>query len=101
MKILSLSKFTEQGDHRSFTQIVAEGYMLTDWICEDYPNHYKHYWTKCIPGIFTGEREIEVCIEDDKVIGIAILKRNSEEAKNLHTLCIRFVSGKGLCDKTS
>ena len=99
MKILSLSKLNEQGDHRRFAQIVAEGYMLTDWICEDYPDHHKHYWTKCVPGIFTGEREIKVCVEGDKVVGIVVLKRSSQEAK----ICTLYVSdlyrGKGYATK--
>jgi len=80
-----------------FSKVVAEAYVLTDWINKDYPNHFDHYWSKYVPGIFLGERDVVVCYVDNKIAGVSIIKKDEQESK-LSTL---FVSesfrGMGIC----
>ena len=56
-------------------------YMATDWICKDYPDHCDHFFSKYVPGIFDGEREIIACYIDNKIAAVAILKKDTEERK--------------------
>jgi ASC-1-like (ASCH) protein/GNAT superfamily N-acetyltransferase len=71
-----------------FSRIVAESYNITDWICDDYPKHFEHYWTKYVPGIFKGERQIVAAYIGNRIAGVAILKRDAEETK----ICTLFIS---------
>lgn len=61
---------------------------MTDWICKDYPLHCEHYFTKYVPGIYDGEREIIACYVGDKIAGIAVLKKDATERK-VSTLCVK------------
>lgn len=82
------SDLLKAGENKKFAKMVAEAYMITDWICKDYPDHCDHYFSKYVPGIFDGEREIITCYIDGKVAAVAILKKDDEEQK-ISTLFVR------------
>lgn len=74
-------------NRKLFSRVIAESYNITDWICGDYPKHHEHFWTKYVPGIFVGDRQIIACYVRNKISGVAILKKDSEETK-LSTLYV-------------
>ena len=55
--------------------------MITDWLCRDYPSHCNHFYSKYVPGIFGGEREIISCYVDGKIVATAFLKKSKTELK--------------------
>lgn len=82
------SDLLKAGENKKFAKIVAEAYMATDWICKDYPDHCDHYFSKYIPGIFEGEREIITCYINGKIAAVAILKKDTDE-KKISTLFVK------------
>lgn len=75
------SGLLKAGKNKQFAEMVSDVYAITDWICEDYPDHFDHYFSKYIPGIFSGEREIIACYIDEENVAVAILKKDNEERK--------------------
>lgn len=75
------SDLLKSGDNQQFSRLIAESYMLTDWISKDYPDHCDHFYSKYVPGIFDGEREIITCYVDGKIAATAFLKKDAEERK--------------------
>lgn len=65
--------------HSEFIDLISKSYLITDFICEDYPNHFKWYWEKTVPDIFTGKREVISCIVDNNVVATSILKNDDEK----------------------
>lgn len=82
------SDLLKAGANKKFAKVIAEAYMITDWICEDYPDHCDHYFSKYIPGIFDGEREIITCYMDNRIAAVAILKKDNDE-KKISTLFVK------------
>ena len=82
------SDLLKAGENKKFAKIIAEAYMVTDWICKDYPDHCDHFFSKYVPGIFDGEREIITCYIDNKIAAVAILKKDTEERK-ISTLFVK------------
>ena len=74
-----VSDLLKAGENKKFAKIIAEAYMVTDWICKDYPDHCDHFFSKYVPGIFDGEREIIACYIYNKIAAVAILKKDTEE----------------------
>lgn len=70
-----------QTDKIKFSKLASDSYTVTDWITKDYPKHFEHFWTKYIPGIFSGEREIIGIYDSCKLVGLVILKKDEKEAK--------------------
>lgn len=75
------SGLLKSGENKRFSKIVAESYMITDWISKDYPDHCDHFYSKYVPGIFDGEREIIACYINGKIAATVILKKDDEERK--------------------
>lgn len=75
------SDLLKAGENKKFAKVIAEAYVATDWICKDYPDHCDHYFSKYVPGIFDGGREIIACYFGDKIAAVAILKKDSQEQK--------------------
>lgn len=84
--ILSAQTLLRERDFLQLNDLIYQTYELTDWITKDYPNHFKHFYTKYVPGIFEGTREILAYYEGMRAEGICILKRG-DEAK----VCTLFV----------
>lgn len=76
-----VSDLLKSGENKKFSKVIAESYMLTDWISKDYPDHCDHFYSKYVPGIFDGEREIVTCYIDGKIAATAFLKKDAEERK--------------------
>ena len=83
-----VSDLLKANENKKFAKIIAEAYIATDWICEDYPDHCDHYFNKYIPGVFDGEREIITCYINNKIAAVAILKKDTEERK-ISTLFVK------------
>lgn len=79
-KIISAIGLAKE-DHKVFAKLIAKVYGLTDGNCDDYPNYFNWYWTKMVPAILNGTREILVCIIDKKIAGVVLLKNEEGEAK--------------------
>lgn len=68
-------------NHKAFGELVAKAYSITDYICEDYPDHFEWYWGKTVPAVLKGTREILVCTVNNKIAGVAFLKNEDGEKK--------------------
>ena len=94
--VVKVIKLSEHRTQPNFDFLADQAYLLTDWICEDYPQHFQHYYHKYLPSLELGTREILLCMDDNQPVGVAILKDDGEE-KKISTL---FVSqshrGKGI-----
>ena len=78
---LRASSLLKDGNNRRFAELVSQCYLMTDWITRDYPDHVDHYYSKYVPGIFDGEREIIACVADGKYVATAIMKKTDDEKK--------------------
>lgn len=78
---VSASDLVKAGKRMKFSKLVAESYMVTDWISDDYPDHVEHFYAKYVPGVFAGEREIISCYVGGKIAATAFLKKDEEERK--------------------
>jgi len=100
MKVISALDLLKQEDYLALNGLICQAYEITDWIVKDYPNHFKHFYTKYVPGLFRGDREILGVIEGFKLQGVCILKKSekkistifiTEEARGQH-LATRLLS---------
>lgn len=97
MKIYTLSSLIS--NHKLFSKLAHYAYSVTDYICEDYPNHFEWYWTKEIPRVFNGTGEIVVCTIDSNVAGVAFLKNDAMESKICTFLVLEGYRGKHVASK--
>lgn len=80
-EFLEARELLEAGDNLTFSRLIGDSYRITDWISEDYPDHCRHFYTKYVPGIFTGERNIIAVYSIRGIAGTVILKKDEEECK--------------------
>ena len=76
-----------------FMDLATRIYMITDFICEDYPRHKEWYFTKQLPAIVGDERNILFARNPEnpnEIISMACLKKDNEEQK----ICTLYVSDK-------
>ena len=71
-----------------FSKLVYQTYLLIDFIGEDYEHLCEWYWSKAVPWIFTNRMEFFLALDNEKVIGVLIAKKENEERK----ICTLFVS---------
>lgn len=71
----------------AFSDFVNKAYVLTDFLNSLYPDYTKWYFSKVIPGVIEGNREILICTIDKSVAGILILKNQATEKK----ICTLFI----------
>ena len=93
IKIESLKNYLGTISHDEFIKLATNIYMITDFICKDYPKHKEWYFTKQLPAIVGGERNILFVRNpenQDEIISIACLKKDKEERK----ICTLYVSDK-------
>lgn len=89
IKIESLKNYLGNGE--KFIDLATRIYKITDFICEDYPNHKNWYFTKQLPAITTDERNILFVRspeDENKILAMACLKKDYEEQK----ICTLYVS---------
>lgn len=81
MQIISATKLVARKKHSTFAKVVAKAYAVTDYICKDYPEHFNWYWSKTVPAVLKGTREILICTVNQEVAGVAFLKKEDGEKK--------------------
>lgn len=87
-EVVKASDLLKEEKGKSFAKLIAESYMITDWICKDYPLHCDHFYSKYVPGVFDGEREIISCYIGGKIVATAFLKKDESERK-ISTLYVK------------
>ncbi len=91
LEIESLKDYIGNISSENFLKLATKIYMITDFICEDYPKHKEWYFTKQLPGIIKDERNILFARNPenyDEIISMACLKKDNEEQK----ICTLYVS---------
>ena len=94
VKIENLKDYLNILDKNEFEKLATKIYMITDFICEDYPKHKEWYFTKQLPAtIQSDERNIIFARNPDnydEIISMACLKKDYDEQK----ICTLYVSDK-------
>ena len=94
INIESLNNYVGIISEEETMKLATKIYMITDFICEDYPKYREWYFNKQLPStINTNERNILFVRNpenDNEIISMACLKRNNEERK----ICTLYVSDK-------
>lgn len=93
IKIESLKDYIGTINEKDFLKLASDVYMITEFICEDYPNHKEWYFKKQLPAIIGEERNILFARNDknkSEIISVAFLKKDKEEKK----ICTLYVSDK-------
>jgi hypothetical protein len=91
--IESLKDYIDVIENNEFMQLATKIYMITDFICYDYPKHKEWYFSKQLPAIIEEERNILFVRNPqnpNEIIAMACLKKDDEEKK----ICTLFVSNK-------
>lgn len=87
VKIESLKNYIGVLNEDEFIKLSKQIYDITDFICEDYPNHKEWYFHKQIPRIFTPSGEILFArSEEDKIKSLQwlVLKKMKKNKKFVH-----------------
>ncbi len=87
-EFLKASDLLKAERNKTFSRLISESYMITDWICKDYPLHCDHFYSKYVPGIFDGEREVISCYVNGEIAATAFLKKDETELK-ISTLYVK------------
>lgn len=94
VKIGNLKDYLNTLDSEEIKKLSTKIYMITNFLCADYPKHKEWYFTKQLPKtINTDERNILFVRnpkDNEEIVAIACLKKNEEEQK----ICTLFVSDK-------
>lgn len=98
IKILSAISLAEK-NHKAFSDVIAKAYAVTDYICKDYPKHFSWYWSKTIPAVLSGTREVLVCTVNKKIAGVAFLKNEDGEQKICTFLVLEEYRGNHIATK--
>lgn len=75
IKYYHASKLLAKERLKAFNKVIAESYQLTDWILEDFPDHSRDFFTKYVPGMFTGQYELIACYSDKQNVAVSILRK--------------------------
>lgn len=75
-------------NRKNFSKATNEIYLLTDYNHKQYQEYLKWYYTKNIPRILNGTGEIIFYLDGFSCAGLAILKKDIEEAK----ICTLMIS---------
>ena len=86
LELRKLSSFCTSKEYKYFIKEIEAAYNATSHISKDYPEHFKWFFTKMIPGVFKCEREIINLYIDNTLAGTIFLK-NSNEEKKICTNC--------------
>ena len=70
-----------QMNRKNFSKATNEIYLLTDYNHKQYQEYLKWYYTKNIPRVLNGTGEIIFYLDGLTVAGLAILKKDPDEAK--------------------
>lgn len=81
VRLIRASSLIIENKRCTFSTLISECYKKTDFIVPDYPYHFEWYFTKTVPAIFSGNRDIFAAIYEGKVVGVLIAKKDKEEKK--------------------
>lgn len=95
--IYTLSSFIN--NHKLFGKLAQAAYIVTDFICTDYPKHFEWYWTKEIPRVIAGTGEVVIATIDTSVVGVTFLKKESTESKLCTLLVVEGFRNKHIATK--
>ena len=94
INIESLKNYKDKLNEEDFFDLATRVYMITDFICEDYPKHKEWYFTKQLPETINGTERNILFIRhpenSNKIISMACLKKDEDEKK----ICTLYVSNK-------
>jgi len=92
IKVESLKDYLGLSEN-DFFDLATRIYMITDFICEDYPKHKEWYFLKQLPAIIGDNRNILFIRNPEntnEIIAMSCLKKDEEEKK----ICTLYVSDK-------
>lgn len=90
VKIESLKEYFGKISQEDFFKLSLKIYEITSFLSKDYPKYKKWFFTKQLPGVMEGERNILFVRNPnncDEIISVAYLKKNNAETK----LCNLYV----------
>ena len=94
INIESLKKYVGIIPEEEIMELATKIYMITDFICDDYPKHKEWYFTKQLQATINGDERNILFVRnpenDNEIISMACLKRDEEEQK----ICTLYVSDK-------
>ena len=90
VKIENLKEYIGKISQEDFFKLSLKIYEITSFLSKDYPKYKKWFFTKQLPGVMEGERNILFVRNPnncDEIISVACLKKNNAETK----LCNLYV----------
>jgi hypothetical protein len=94
INIESLKNYVGIIPKEELMELATKIYMITDFICDDYPKYREWYFTKQLPATISGDKRNILFVRnsenDNEIISMACLKRTEEEQK----ICTLYVSDK-------
>lgn len=94
INIESIKNYIGTISEDKFMNLATKIYMITDFICNDYPKYNEWYFTKQLPATINGDERNILFVRnpenDNEIISMACLKRDDEEQK----ICTLYVSDK-------
>lgn len=92
--IESLKNYLGNVTGEEFMMLATKIYMITNFICDDYPKYKEWYFTKQLPAIINGDERNILFVrnpkDDNEIISMACLKKNEKERK----ICTLYVPDK-------
>lgn len=92
--IESLKSYIGKVTEEEFRLLATKIYIITDFICEDYPKHKEWYFKKQLPATIKSEKRNILFVrnpeDENEIIAMACLKKDEEEQK----ICTLYVSDK-------
>lgn len=83
--IESLKNYVGTIPEKEFMELATKIYMITDFICNDYPKYKEWYFTKQLPETINGSERNILFIRhpenSNKIISMACLKKDEDEKK--------------------
>ena len=94
INIESLKSYIGTISEEKFMKLATKVYMITDFICDDYPKYKEWYFTKQLPETINSDERNILFVRnlknENEIISMACLKRDKKEQK----ICTLYVSDK-------
>ena len=94
INIKSLKNYVGIIPEKEFMELATKIYMITDFICNDYPKYKEWYFTKQLPATISGKKRNILFFRNpennNEIISMACLKKDEDEKK----ICTLYVSDK-------
>lgn len=98
LRILGVSHFAK--NHKLFSDMVSTIYKLANRFSGVvYPKFFIWYWSKTIPELLQGKREIFIVLIGYTIVAVAILKKGEDEKKICTIFVVDKYRGKGIGKK--